>query len=100
MSRDEYKINEDALERRAKIKTPANRGKVALEPKYCKGCGLCVNACPTGTLQFHEAPSNKWGVEVVVDSPEYCIGCRQCEMQCPDFAIFAYRADENVEKVV
>ena len=90
MSRDEHKINEEALARRAKHKVAPKKGKAVINTKFCKGCGLCINACPTGSLLFHDAPANKWGVEVVVDSPDHCIGCRWCEMHCPDFAIFAY----------
>ena len=99
--RDDVMANENALARRAGVKTPANKGKLAIDPKSCKGCGLCIHKCPTGALQFHFTPVNRWGVEVVCDKPEYCTGCRLCEMYCPDFAIFAYTADgsENSEAV-
>ena len=90
MSDGERKINENALLRRAKVKVARKNGKTVVDHKFCKGCGLCVNACPTGVLQFEEDPSNKWGVAVVAGSPDHCTGCRRCEMQCPDFAIFAY----------
>jgi len=90
MSGGEQKINEDALARRAKVKRAVKKGKSVIDPKFCKGCGLCINTCPTGVLLFKEDTSNKWGVAVVADSPDHCTGCRRCEMQCPDFAIFAY----------
>ena len=92
--RDDIMTNENALARRAKVKTPAKRGKPVINPKYCKGCGLCIQECPTGVLLFHNTPSNIWGVDVICDSPEHCTGCRLCEMYCPDFAIFAYTTDE------
>ena len=104
MEKEELRINEEALARRAKSKPAAKKSTVELVPKFCKGCGLCINICPTGTLLFHDDPENKWGVAVVVDAPENCIGCRQCENQCPDCAIFAYRdtgkKDESERKAV
>ena len=100
MSRDDQKTNEEALARREKTKIPAKKGKAVIESKYCKGCGLCISACPTGALLFRDAPSNRWGVEVAVDSPDHCIGCGRCEMICPDFAVFAYKSEEPEKKAV
>jgi len=93
-------INQKALARRAKIKTPAKAGTPVINTKFCKGCGLCINKCPSGALLFNNSPTNRWGVEVVVDSPDHCTGCQLCEMFCPDFAIFAYKTDKAAEKVV
>ncbi|MCL2164621.1 MAG: 4Fe-4S binding protein [Oscillospiraceae bacterium] len=92
MSDNEKKINSDALERRAKAKKPLRKAKVIIDPKFCKGCGLCIYSCPAGVLQFFEAPNNRWGVAVKVDEPDYCAGCLRCEMLCPDFAIFSYKS--------
>jgi len=100
MIRHDVTTNDDAIARRAKVKAPANAGKLVINSKYCKGCGLCINKCPTGVLLFRNSPTNRWGVEVVVDSPEHCTGCQLCEMLCPDFAIFAYKNDESGKKVV
>jgi len=100
MIRDDFSANEKALARRASVRTPVKKGEVVIENKYCKGCGLCINKCPTGVLFFQNTPTNKWGVEVVADGPEYCIGCRMCEMHCPDFAIFAYKLDESGNRIV
>lgn len=48
---------------------------------WCKGCGLCVSACPKGILSL----DNKGKVRA--DLPECCTGCGTCESTCPDFAI-------------
>jgi Pyruvate/2-oxoacid:ferredoxin oxidoreductase delta subunit len=29
-------------------------GGYAIDEKYCKGCGLCVRECPTGSVAMHE----------------------------------------------
>lgn len=55
---------------------------------YCKGCGLCVHACPKGVLKLAEDKINKKGHHpVVADKPELCIGCAFCAMMCPDCII-------------
>ena len=46
----------------------------------CKGCGICVELCPTRTLGLKRG-------KVVVLYPEKCIGCQLCDLRCPDFAI-------------
>ena len=95
MEKEELKANQDALTRRAQRKPSVKANKIALVSVYCKGCGLCVDVCPTGTLQLYDDPKNKWGGSVKVDAPEFCIGCKMCEMQCPDFAIFVNYEEEK-----
>jgi len=56
-------------------------------PHFCKGCRICVEFCPTGTLELDER------FKVKVAHPEKCIACRMCEMRCPDLAIFVTKAD-------
>jgi 2-oxoglutarate ferredoxin oxidoreductase subunit delta len=95
MEKEELKANHDAQERRAKKKPAPKKNKLTLVPLYCKGCGLCVDICPTGTL--HDDPKNKFGTSVKIDVPDFCIGCKLCELQCPDFAIFVNYEEEKKE---
>lgn len=88
MEKFERQANEEALERRARKKPSPKHNEITVVPVYCKGCALCVDACPTGTLQLEDNIESKFGVSVKVDAPEYCIGCNLCEQRCPDFAIF------------
>ncbi|MEM4475651.1 MAG: 4Fe-4S binding protein, partial [Fervidicoccaceae archaeon] len=59
-----------------------------MEPSLCKGCMLCVEACPQGVLE--ESPSRVNSRGYALPEPlrlDKCTGCRLCEMLCPDFAI-------------
>jgi len=65
---------------------------------YCKGCGLCIEKCPRGTLVW----SKKLGVygtpAVKPKDEDSCIACKICEMVCPDCAIYIEKV--KAKKVV
>ena len=54
---------------------------LAINQKFCKGCGICIEFCPKQVL----ALSDKG--KVYEAQSEICIKCGQCELRCPDFAI-------------
>lgn len=56
------------------------RYTVAIEPRYCKACGICVKFCPAKILEL------RYQVLRVTDQ-DRCLGCRACELRCPDFAL-------------
>ena len=67
------------------------RGAVVIDIERCKGCGLCIAACPQQVLGFSGA-LNKSGYDVAhMEHPEACIGCAFCAMTCPDIAIEVFR---------
>lgn len=99
MEKFELKANEEALARRQKRKPSPKINKLTVVSVYCKGCGLCVDICPTGTLLLEDNVESKFGVSVRLDAPKYCIGCKMCEFRCPDFAIFVnYDEAEKKDK--
>lgn len=53
---------------------------VVVNERYCKGCHICVEFCPTSVFEMR-------GFTAVVKNPEACIACMQCELRCPDFAV-------------
>lgn len=54
----------------------------------CKGCGLCVAACPKQILLLDNGSSNAKGYHPVSCKDEsQCIGCASCAKICPDSII-------------
>jgi 2-oxoglutarate ferredoxin oxidoreductase subunit delta len=69
----------------------ANKGKLEIDRERCKGCHLCVSACPTKVLAPDEEP-NSWGYyPVKAADPDKCIACGNCYAVCPDVAITVYK---------
>lgn len=62
--------------------------KVTFREERCKGCELCVNACPKGIIKISENRLNAKGFRPaeIIDQ-EACIGCAFCATICPDVVI-------------
>jgi len=68
-----------------------NRGSVVVVTERCKGCGFCVEFCPTHVLKLSSAFNAKGYHPPHLVDGDKCSGCNLCGMYCPDFAIFGYR---------
>ena len=67
------------------------RGVVIINKERCKGCGLCISACPHQVLAF-SGELNRSGYTVVhMEQEQDCVGCAFCAQNCPDVAIEVYR---------
>jgi 2-oxoglutarate ferredoxin oxidoreductase subunit delta len=67
------------------------RGAVVVENEVCKGCNLCVVACPHDVLQLNKEVNGKGYHYSYMANPEACTGCTNCAMVCPDSCITVYR---------
>lgn len=68
------------------------RGAITVNIERCKGCNLCVVACPTNTLALQAAEVNDRGYHYAyMANPENCTGCCSCAWVCPDACIEVYR---------
>lgn len=67
------------------------KGKLEFRQEYCKGCSLCVNACPKKILALGEKTNAKGYNYVTCVNPEECIGCANCAAMCPDCVITVTR---------
>lgn len=71
-------------------------GAVVVNTERCKGCNLCVVACPTGVLSLQQKEVNNRGYHFAyMAKPEKCIGCQSCALVCPDACIEVYRVIEK-----
>lgn len=62
--------------------------KLTISELVCKGCGLCVRACPKGVLALSKTKLNAKGYHPAeVADQAACIGCASCARTCPDVAI-------------
>ena len=65
---------------------------VSFRTDSCKGCGLCVDACPKGLLQISKEKINMKGHHPAeITKPEECVGCASCAIMCPDCVITVER---------
>lgn len=62
--------------------------KLTFRTDRCKGCGLCVSACPKGLLAIAKDKINQKGHHPAeITDPEKCVGCASCAIMCPDCII-------------
>ncbi|MCE9636831.1 MAG: 4Fe-4S dicluster domain-containing protein [Planctomycetes bacterium] len=63
-------------------------GHLAIDAVRCKGCGLCIDACPRGLIK-KSGKLNERGYEFVVLQQDagQCSGCTMCAVSCPDQGI-------------
>ncbi len=64
--------------------------KVIIDTERCKGCGLCVPACPKSCITISKQ-SNKNGYFPAQASCDDCTGCVLCAIVCPETVIDVYR---------
>ena len=68
------------------------KGTVVVNTGRCKGCNLCVVACPTEVLELHPREVNDKGYHYVhAVHPDACTGCASCGWVCPDGCLTIYR---------
>ena len=60
---------------------------VAIDRHRCKGCELCVQACPQRVLSMSRKINVRGYFPAEVTEPFRCLGCRLCALTCPDVAI-------------
>ncbi len=62
--------------------------KVTFREERCKGCELCVNACPKKIIALAKDRLNAKGFSpAIITDQEKCIGCAFCATVCPDVVI-------------
>jgi 2-oxoglutarate ferredoxin oxidoreductase subunit delta len=69
-----------------------SRGRPEFDRERCKGCTLCVGACPEKILAMSRTTFNRQGVPFAECFDESrCTACLSCAIICPDMAIRVIR---------
>jgi len=71
------------------------RGTVTIAVDRCKGCELCIPACPPDVLSMSE-DLNRHGFRYPLLHPG-CTGCQACQVVCPEWVITVFRFDDPVD---
>ncbi|MDO4811839.1 MAG: 4Fe-4S binding protein [Eubacteriales bacterium] len=62
--------------------------KLTINDVLCKGCGLCVRACPKNLLELSKTKINAKGYHPAeITDMASCVGCASCAKTCPDVVI-------------
>ncbi len=72
------------------------RGTVEIDIETCKGCELCIDACPQESLGMSKE-INALGYHYAVLIQDNCTGCVNCALVCPDAVITVYRSRKKTE---
>jgi 2-oxoglutarate ferredoxin oxidoreductase subunit delta len=67
------------------------KGRIKVNEMYCKGCELCVNACPQHVLALASDHITAKGYHPAVMITADCTGCGICSVVCPEAAITVFR---------
>ncbi len=67
------------------------KGWIEVSDLYCKGCELCVFACPQNVIILDMERLTPKGYHPAKLHTEGCTGCNICAIVCPDAAITVYR---------
>jgi len=67
------------------------KGSITVNTERCKGCDLCVVACPSDVLELSQEVNSKGYNFALIINPDECTGCANCGYVCPDGCITVYR---------
>lgn len=67
------------------------KGAVVVDVNRCKGCELCVHACPSEVLALSKDVNERGYAFAFMKQPDLCIGCASCAYICPDGCIKVYK---------
>ena len=68
----------------------AKKGKIVIDRELCKGCFLCIRACPVKALQADTQLNTSGSYPAKFVLAEKCIACGNCYEVCPDVCIEIY----------
>jgi 2-oxoglutarate ferredoxin oxidoreductase subunit delta len=70
---------------------PSIKGRIEVNELYCKGCELCIGACPQNVIALDIERITVKGYHPASLIAEGCTGCGICAIVCPEAALTVYR---------
>jgi 2-oxoglutarate ferredoxin oxidoreductase subunit delta len=67
------------------------KGWIEVSDVYCKGCELCIHACPQHVMALDMDHLTPKGYHPAMLTGEGCTGCAICALVCPESALSVYR---------
>jgi len=72
----------------------AKKGKIIIDREKCKGCLLCIRACPVKVLEADNELNSSGSHPAKAVNIDKCIACGNCYEVCPDVCIEVYELEE------
>jgi len=71
----------------------AKKGKITIDRESCKGCSLCIRACPVKALEADTEINSSGSYPAKAVKEDKCIACGNCYEMCPDVCIEVYELE-------
>lgn len=71
------------------------KGAIEVDTERCKGCQLCIIACPQKVIALANKVNLHGYPFVEAVNEEACVGCASCGIVCPDGCITVYRVKQE-----
>ena len=72
------------------------KGDIVIDVERCKGCEVCMAACPFSTIAMAKEVNSK-GYHFAMKVNDDWSGCTNCAGVCPDGVITVYRSKPTKE---
>ena len=88
-----------APSRESSVPLPVRWSPLLIATDRCKGCELCVTACPKACLALDEGVVNRLGYHPVrLTEESACTSCAFCARVCPDVVFTVFAAPREVAR--
>lgn len=75
------------------------KGDIIIDIEKCKGCEICMDACPEDVIAMSKEV-NKKGYLYAVKINDGCTGCSNCALVCPDAVITVFRETKKKKEQI